>query len=419
MNIVLVNTLHYRGGGIATYTFNVAEMLRQHGHTVSFFAMQDKRNLPDPNDDLFVSNIDFREQNRHRSLVGGLQVASRAIYSREARDKFRQLLERVKPDLVHMRGIHGHLTPSVIFEAKAQGLPVLWGQADYKLICPNTTFLIDRTGQVCEACGTHAYYQPLLKRCKKDSLLASGLASLEAYVHLWLGVRDRVDAFLAPSRFLRDKLLSRGFDPAKVHHIPNFLPDADMARPASPSEGYLLFMGRVETIKGMAALLAASRMAPNVRVVVAGPADETAQRSWLSQLPANVEYVGFLQGEALQRRLAGALAVVVPTICYENQPFSVLEAFARHKPVIASDLGGLPELVAHQERGLLVPPGEPEPLADAMRWLSAHPGEASAMGEAAYRYVSREHSAGAHYDRLMEQYSRALAQPAAGHGVAA
>jgi len=419
MNIVLVNTRHFRGGGDATHTFNLAEMLRQHGHTVSFFAMQDKRNLPDPNDDLFVSNMDFREQNQHRSLAGGLRVASRAIYSREAREKFRQLLERTRPDLVHVQSLHGHLTPSVIFEAQAQRLPVIWTLHDYKLICPNTSFIIDRTGQVCEACGTHAYYQPILKRCKKDSLLASGLASLEAYVHLWLGVRDRVGAFLAPSRFLRDKLLSRGFDPAKVHHIPNFLPDADLAGPASPSEGYVLFMGRIEATKGMAALLVASRMAPNVRVVVAGPADESAQRAWLSQLPANVEYVGFLQGEALQRRLAGALAVVVPTICYENQPFSVLEAFARHKPVIASDLGGLPELVAHQERGLLVPPGEAEPLAEAMRWLSAHPSQAGAMGQAAHEYVRSEHSAGAHYEQLMEQYTHALAQPAAGRHVAA
>lgn len=418
MKIMLVNTRHFLGGGDATYTFNLAGLLRQHGHTVSFFAMQDQRNVPDPNEDLFVSNIDFRAENRHKSLAGGVRVASRVIYSREAREKFGRLLERTRPDLVHLQSLHGHLTPSVIFEAQAQGLPVVWTLHDYKLMCPNTSFMIDRTGQTCEACGTHAYYQPILKRCKKDSLLASGLASLEAYVHQWLGVRDRVDVFLAPSRFLYDKLLSRGFDPADVYHTPNFLPDADLARPASASEGYVLFLGRIEATKGMATLLEASRMAPNVRVVVAGPADEAAQRAWLSHLPANVEYVGFLQGEALQRWLAGALAVVAPTICYENQPFSVLEAFARHKPVIASNLGGLTELVAHQERGLLVPPGEAEPLADAMRRLTAQPDKAQAMGEAAYRYVCREHNASVHYTRLVELYTRALARQAASRGVA-
>jgi len=173
-------------------------------------------------------------------------------------------------------------------------------------------------------------------------------------------------------------------------------------------------MGRIEAIKGMDALLAACRLAPEVHVVVAGPADETAQRTWLSQLPANVEYAGFLHGQELQQRLAGALAVVVPTICYENQPFSVLEAFAQRKPVIASDLGGLTELVADHERGLRVPPDEPPALAEAMRWLASHPNQAREMGAAAYGYVSSEHDASTHYQRILALYTRCLAIRAPG-----
>src|SRR5262249_50801630 len=184
----------------------------------------------------FVSHIDFRELNQHKSLANGWRAASRAIYSREARDKFRRLLDRVQPDIVQLRGIHGHLTPSIIFEAKARQLPVVWGLPDYKLMCPNSAFINDRTGQVCEACGVHDYYQPILKRCKKDSLLASALASLEAYVHLWLGVRDQVDIFVAPSRFCRDKLLSRGFEPSKVHYLPKFVPDDQLAPSDEPSQ---------------------------------------------------------------------------------------------------------------------------------------------------------------------------------------
>ena len=79
MKIVLANTTHLVGGGDSTYTFNLAELLRQHGNNVSFFSMQDERNLPDPNEDLFVSHIDFREMNRHKSLANGLRVATRAI----------------------------------------------------------------------------------------------------------------------------------------------------------------------------------------------------------------------------------------------------------------------------------------------------------------------------------------------------
>ena len=404
MKVVLVNTGHIVGGGDATYTFNLAELLRQRGHTISFFAMQDERNLPDPNDDLFVSHIDFREMNRHKSLARGLRVAARAIYSREARANFRALLDRVQPDVVHLQNLHGHLTPSVIFEAKARGLPVFWTVHDYKLICPNTTFTIDRTGQTCEACGRHAFYQPLLKRCKKDSLLASGLAGLEAYAHWLLAVRDQVDIFLAPSRFLRNKLLSRGFAASQVRQHAYFVPAAQLTPCEPTAQDYFLFMGRIEAIKGVQPLLAACRLAPHLRLILAGPADQASQRALQEQLPPNAEYIGLQQGAELRRWLCGAVAVVAPSIWYENQPFSILEAFASHKPVIASDLGGLPELVAHQERGLLVPPGDPQALADAMCWLAGHPAQARAMGEQAYAYVVAEHSPSQHYEQLMSLY---------------
>jgi glycosyltransferase involved in cell wall biosynthesis len=411
VKILLVNTRGFRGGGDGIYTLDLADLLRQHGHSVSFFAMQDERNLPDPNADLFVSHIDFRELNQHKSFSAGVRTARRAIYSSEARQKFRRLLDRVQPDIVHLQNIHGHLTPSVIFEAKDHGLPLLWTLHDYKLICPNTTFLIDRTGQVCEACGSSAYYQPLLKRCKKGSLAASGLASLEAYIHSWLRVRDRVDAFLVPSLFLRDKLLSRGFAPERLHHLPNFVPDTwFMACGLTQARNYILFMGRLEAIKGIACLLEACRLVPDIRLVLAGSADAAVQLEWLGKLPPNAEYVGFKQGEELRRLVCGAAAVVVPSIWYENQPLGIIEAFASRRPVIASNLGGMAELVIDQERGLVVPPGEPRALAEAMRWLVSHLAEAGRMGEAAYRYANAEHSAGKHYERLEALYSGCMRQ---------
>ena len=407
MKVVLVNTRHFRGGGDVTYTFNLAELLRQNGHQVSFFAMHDERNLPDPNADLFVSPIDFREMNRHKNPASGLRVASRAIYSREARDKFRRLLARVQPDLVHLQNLHGHLTPSVIFEAKAHGLPVVWTLHDYKLICPNTSFLNDRTQRICEACGVQAYYQPMLQRCKKGSLLASGLAALEAYVHLWSGVRAQVDVFLAPSRFLNDKLLARGFDGRRVQHLPYCLSETQLAVGETAPQGYVLFMGRLETIKGVFTLLDACRLAPGVRLILAGAADPWMQRELTARLPPNAEYVGRQQGDALRQLLGGAVGVVVPSIWYENQPFSILEAFAAHKTVIASDLGGMTELVADGQRGRLVPPGDSQALADAMTWLTTHPAEARALGAAAYDYVAAEHSPHRHYQRLLAIYAAA------------
>ena len=403
MKILLVNTYHFRGGGDSTYTFNLADLLRSKGHEVAFFAMQDARNFPDPNSDLFVSHVDFRELNRNKSLVTGLKTVGRVIYSREAQRKFRELLNRFKPDLVHLQNIHAHISPSVIFEAKKHDLPVFWTLHDYKLICPNTHYYMDHTGELCEACGRGLYYLAILKRCKKGSLLASGVAALEAYAHWLLQVRDRVDAFLAPSLFLRNKLIDRGFPPEKVQHLPYLLPP-EMFNECSENQGYLLFLGKIEPIKGIRPLLAACRLVPEVKLILAGRVEESFASELPTLLPPNAHYAGMKQGEELRQLLHDATAVVVPSLWYENQPFSILEAFAAGKPVIASDLGGMSELVGDGDRGFLVAPGDVESLARIMARVSKCPPELREMGAAAKEYALREHGAERHYQALLRIY---------------
>jgi glycosyltransferase involved in cell wall biosynthesis len=402
MKILIVNTRHYYGGGDSTYAFNLAELLRMKGHEVSFFAMQSEKNLSDPNEDLFVPFIDFRDLNQKKNLSNGLKVLGQAIYSQTARQNFSILLDRIKPDVVHLQNIHAHITPSVIFEAKKRNLPVVWTLHDYKLICPNSHLMIDVTGQLCESCVKGGFLHAPLKRCKKGSLLASVTASVEAYAHQFMGVKKKIDAFLAPSKFLVQKLQEGGFS-RSIHHIPLFI-DQESFQATGKDGGYILFFGRLDPIKGIYTLLEASKKIPSVHIVCAGRINEFEETKIISQVGQNVEYVGFKTGEELRELIQRCYGVVVPSICYENQPFSILEAFAAGKPVIASDLGGMSELVTHMERGLLVKPDQPDELASALAWLNEHPEEAHKMGRSAFDYVKNVHSAESHYQSLMSVY---------------
>jgi glycosyltransferase involved in cell wall biosynthesis len=404
----MVNTRHFYGGGDSTYTFSLAGLLKQHGHDISYFAMEDERNLDDPNKDLFVPFIDFRELNQKKSLSTGLKVFGRAIYSREARQKFSILLDRIRPDIVHLQNIHAHITPSVIFEARQRGLPIVWTLHDYKLICPNSHLMMDVSGELCEACIKGNFFHAPINRCKKGSLLASGMAAAEAYAHTLMQVKKHVDAFLAPSQFLAQKLQEGGFSKS-VHHIPLFM-DNNSFRVTSQTDGYLLFFGRLDPIKGIYTLLDAARKIPGIQIVCAGRINEAEEAKIKNQLGGNAEYVGFKTGEELQELIRRCRGVVVPSLCYENQPFSILEAFATGKPVIASDLGGMSELVAHMERGLLVKPKDSENLAKAMTWLAEHAAEAQKMGMAARAYVEKAHSPDSHYEKVTGIYSRLLRQ---------
>ena len=402
MKVIIANTLHFREGGASNYCFHLADLLRSHHHEVCFFAMQDIDNLPDPNSDLFVSFINYRSLNQKKNIKNGLQVLSRAIYSTEARRKFSLLVDRVKPDIIHLQNIHAHITPSIILEAQKRGIPVVWTLHDYKLICPNSHFLIDQTSEICEACRGGNFWRATQKRCKKGSVLASGMASLEAYAHQLINIRQMVDAYLCPSNFLRQKLLENGYPLAKTHHLPLFLP-AENFQHSEQDDGYLLFLGKLEPLKGIFPLVEAARLAPQVKLILAGRAEE-AVLSQLGELPPNVKYVGFQSGRALDELRQKARAVVLPSIWYENQPLSILEAFALGKPVIASDLGGMSELVGNNERGLLVPPGNANELAIALKWTIENPLNAQAIGDRAYNYATNIHAPDVHYQKMVELY---------------
>jgi glycosyltransferase involved in cell wall biosynthesis len=405
LKVLIVNTRHFYGGGDSTYTFNLADLLIHNGNEVVFFAMQDERNLMDPNSDLFVSPIDFRAINRHKNPANGIKVVSRTIYSIDARHRFARLLDRFSPDIVHLQNFLLHITGSILYEIRQRNLPVVWTLHDYYLACPNSHFIIDRTGEICEACKERHFYHAIIKRCKKDSTLASGMAAFVAYCNRWMGVSKKVNLFLAPSLFLKKKMLENGFVENKICHLPLFLP-RDRFWNGEQDQGYLLFLGKLEKIKGIEVLIEAARRAAEVPLKIAGNVNEPLASQLSEILPDNAKYVGLKHGQDLIDLTRNALAIVLPSIAYENQPFSILEAFASSKPVIASDLGGMSELVADHERGLLVEPGNPIALADTMEWAVTNRSEMKEMGKNAYQYAQANHSPEFHYQALMDIYDQ-------------
>jgi glycosyltransferase involved in cell wall biosynthesis len=267
--------------------------------------------------------------------------------------------------------------------------------------------MIDQTGQICEACRGGKFFHALKTRCKKGSLSASAVAVLEAYVHQALGVRSCVNAFLSPSRFLRDKLLENGIEKNKIHYTPLFLPD-DLFTLSDSDHGYLLFLGRIEPHKGIVWLVDAARRVPGAQIIMAGRLDVPLESMITDTMPTNVKYVGFKKGRELLELRKNARAVIVPSQWYENQPFTILEAFAMGKPVITTSIGGMRELVGDNERGLGVSLGDRESLASAMQLMYENASFAKELGKNAYEYCQRNHTAFHHYTLLAEIYDQVI-----------
>lgn len=402
MTICMVNTFHYRRGGDSAYALNLEEGLRARGFDVASFAMKHPESVASSDADFFAEHIDYPELMRRGGLRSALKVMRSSIYNRQARESLARLLDRRPCRMAHVHSVMHHLTASVVLELHERQVPVVWTLHDMKSVCPTTLFM--REGQVCEACSGGRFYNALRHRCKRGSWGASAIVTAELYLHRLWKVYERAELVLAPSRFLRDRVMDAGLRPKRIEVLPNFVA---LDGPAASSEpgGYALYVGRVTQEKGVHTLVhAAADAGIPLRVVGTGEASaaleaEAEFRGW-----QNVTFHGHCTGPELEELYRGCTLLAVPSECRENCPMVVLEAFAAGKPVLGSDLGGLIEMLDGRGVGELVEPGSVEAWSDALsRWVG-DPRASRDAGRQARDLVEREYSAGIHFQRLLELY---------------
>lgn len=400
MRAVFANKFYYLKGGAERYLFELSALLGRHGHEVVPFAMRDRRNLPTDWGRYFVSPV---QTEKVSFSLSGLKTAGRVMYSFEARRKFAALLDRAKPDLVHIHNIYHQLSPSILPEAKKRGLPVVMSVHDYKLISPNYSLFHD--GRICEVTKPDRFWNAIGHRCIKGSRAASSLAAAEMWLQRRLGLYSRnIDAYVAPSRFVQALLSEYGIAENKVRFLPHFIDSA--AWQPRYDGSYALFVGRLSPEKGAAVLMRAAAKAKEVpvRIVGTGP-DEAALTALAKKYGAtNVTFAGFKSGAELAAEYAGARFVVVPSVWYEVFGLIALEAYAAGKPVVASQIGGLAELVEDGETGVLTGTGDADELARVMDELWRQPEECAVMGRAGRSWVEREFGPEKHYQGLMDIY---------------
>jgi len=398
MKILLANKFFFRNGGSEVVMFQERDFLIRSGHEVVDFSMHDERNVDSSYSSYFVGRQDYRGGGK----LGKIKAALSLVHSPEAVRKIGALIDETRPDLVHCHNIYHQLTPSIIGAAKSRGVPVVLTLHDYKPVCPAYSRLSQ--GQPCSDCLDGGYFSVLRKRCAEGSLGKSALLYAEATVQRWMESYEKVDRFLAPSRFMQDSVLHR-FRPDQVELFYNGV-DANAIPVSGRDEGYVLYLGRLSGEKGIETLLCAhdtAGVAWPLVVAGTGPLAETFRAQY-----GKARFVGHLSGNALAETLSGAAVVVVPSEWYENCPMSVLEAMAYGKPVVGSRMGGIPELVEDGETGLLFDSGDASQLRDCLDSLMVDPVRRRLMGQKARQRVEREFSLQVHNTRLMSLYQRLL-----------
>lgn len=378
------------------------------GHNVYYWGMKHPQNYQFEYQDSFVDFIDYVDLNKKKNVTSAFRVLSRSIYSLDARNKLGKFIDEIHPDVVHLNNIHAHLTPSIVDAINLKGIPIMWTLHDFKLLCPESHFLSN--DKICEKCKGKRFYNCLLNTCKKGSFSASLIATIEAYAHQCLALNKKIKFFLAPSRFLRNKFVENGWAPDKMIFLHNFLSELGKINYGNNS-GYLLYFGGLSPWKGINTLIDAMKgvkRAIKLKIVGQGNYKNSLMKYVQDLGINNVEFCGYMTGEDLTKIIEDSLFVLVPSECYENCPFSIMEAMSYGKPVIGSDIGGIPELVKDGVTGLLFQPGDAGKLANKINWLIDHPDKIYEFSRNASVFANREFDSTNYYNRLMSLYKKAL-----------
>lgn len=403
MKILMVNKFHYIVGGSETYYFALKKLLEEHGHEVIEFSMQDKRNVPSRYEKYFVKNADYENAKGLEKLRLGINI----IYSREAKEKFERLVLDTRPDIIHLHLFQHQISESVLDVIKKYHIPTVYTAHELKMLCPD--YKMYTHGHICEACKGGKYYNCMRNRCIKDSFLKSSLCTAEAYIHKWRHSYDGIDRIITPSEFYRKKFIEFGIDPQRVSALPNFL-DRNMPKSqwTQDHETYYLYFGRLSVEKGIMTLVKAAERT-KVRLYIAGTGDQEEEiRSYIKKHDLkNISLLGFKQGQELSSLVGNAKAVVLPSEWYENGPYSAIEALRLGRPLIGSDIGGIPELI--RGNGFCFQPGSVNSLAHAIEHMeNLNQQEYQGKKENSRKLFQDKYTASYHYDRLLKIYTEAI-----------
>lgn len=350
MKVLLVNKFHYRKGGSETYYFTLAEALKDRGHEVIFFSMKDEKNVPCEQEKYFVPNASVNGSIRSR-----INMATRAVYSKEAYQNMTRLLQDERPDLVMLNNIHRQITLSVIDAVKDfdPNLPIFWTMHDLMAACP-AYVMLDGNGRICEQCLDGNFGHCVENRCIKGSLPMGVLAKYEADFIRRKGLYYKVDLYICPSEFNLRMLKRAGFTDRQMIMMRNPLPVDARYELSEGSGDYLLYFGRLAAEKGVRTLIdAAHNVGCRLEILGTGPMEQEL-KDYVKRIGADsITVLGYQSGQTLVDFIKGSRCVVVPSMWYENAPYSVIEAMALGKPLVVSNYGGLPELVEDGKNGYI------------------------------------------------------------------
>ena len=333
------------------------------------------------------------------------RVPYKAVYNYEIDLKLRQYQEAGHFDVWQIHNIFPVMSPVVYRRALQWGVPIVHYLHNYRFSCVNGFFL--NHGEPCQRCLSGNFWPAFATACWHESHLQSGWMGVITNRIRHLPLFEIVSCWIALSEAHKREHVRMGIPADRIAVVNHFYEAEGPPLPAT-HEPTALFVGRLSLEKGVAHLLEAWRLIAGgdrkLLIVGDGPERENLERQ-AADIPG-VSFLGFVTRDRQQSIWQQALFSIVPSIWLEPFGMTVLESWAKGRPVVASRMGALPEIIEDGVSGLIAHPGDPADLAQKIeRYLDA-PVEAASMGQAGYERLATRFSRERWLGRIAEIYGK-------------
>jgi glycosyltransferase involved in cell wall biosynthesis len=371
MRVLLLHNRYRAPGGEERAVADIADLLARRGHQVEVLERS--------------SQSASRAQAGAGMLAGGLEP-----------DHVAAAVRRTRAEVVHVHNLHPLFGWRALAAARGQGARTILHLHNFRLFC--AIAVAYRDGAPCYRCRGRNTWPGLRLRCRgsvgEAAVYAAGLHRQQPHL------LAQADTFVLLSEAHGARLRELGLPADRAVTLPNFVPGKRFAPGSRAGEGrYALISGRLVPEKGFDTAILAARAA-GVPLVVAGEGPDEARLRGLASA-GEVRFTGRVAPERLDQMRLQAGLVLAPSRCEEACPYSVLDAHAAGVPVLASDRGGLPELVGAEQA---LPPEDQAAWTDALGRLWADPGRRTQLGEEVLGHARRHHGEDAYHNRLLEVY---------------
>ncbi|MEY8324075.1 glycosyltransferase family 4 protein [Lachnospiraceae bacterium 54-11] len=408
MKVIVANYRFFVDGGPARYLFNFMAAAQKRGIEVIPFSVRNPQNektdyaryFARPRADMLMYS------DTRRSLKNIYGMLRAVTWNFDAAKRLKKLIRDTRPDAVYILHEINHLSPSIIRAARKEGVRVVHRISDFFMFCARYDFL--QGDEICEECLGGQYSKAIGRRCVKDSRAATCLRVAAMKLYQWNRVFQDVDMFVVPSAFTGQKLAEGGISEKKITHIATFI-DSEAIVPGFFHEKYFLFIGRMVRQKGVIYAVRAMNELKNSGYIlkITGTLSEAGEDEELKRyilehgLESKVIFTGFLKGRALEELISRAACVICPSIWYENMPNTILEAYAYGKPVVASRLGSLEEIVEDGYTGFLFPPKDSFALAEQLEKFIQDEDLSARLGKQARERCEERYGEDKHMEKLI------------------